>query len=276
MSAMGCGLSALTRHCNSISMLCHLAENAYRQAQAAADHSPCWSPDKGQARGDPAYMEGCSSAWSGHRSMPTQDGVPHCVCEGWVLRGGGQTVCTYPGQRAIDCGADEPLRCSCGKRWFVCNDVVVMRMQIGPRLGRRELTSSCCWLCKDSACQTVYLKCNFCRINTDFAETCHVLDMYCTGLMDCVRDGHRLALLCHRLRWWDPVRRRLSGSLSALRPFLQLARPLCQVWGTPTLLEHPPFCFVSGSEITCAMTSAKKTRWLFIGCSLSRISIKTA
>ena len=45
-------------HCNSISMYCQLAESAYHQAQAAADRSPCWSPDKGLARGDPEYMEG--------------------------------------------------------------------------------------------------------------------------------------------------------------------------------------------------------------------------
>ena len=34
----------------------HPDDSAYRQARAVADHSPCWSPDKGPARGDPAYQ----------------------------------------------------------------------------------------------------------------------------------------------------------------------------------------------------------------------------
>ena len=54
--------------------------------------------------------------------------------------------CTYPGQRAIDCRADKPLCCSCDRQWFACKKVVVVRVQIGPRLGRRELTRSCRWL----------------------------------------------------------------------------------------------------------------------------------
>ena len=76
MPAMDCGLSALTLHCNSISMLWHLAESAYRQAQAAADRSPCWSPDKALARGNPAYTRGSFNALSDYRSMQTQSGVP--------------------------------------------------------------------------------------------------------------------------------------------------------------------------------------------------------
>ena len=106
--------------------------------------------------------------------------------DGWTLRRRRQTVCTYPGQRTIDCRADKPLRCSCGKRWFICNKVVVVRVQIGSRLGRRELMRSCRWLCKSNACQNVGSKCSSRRTITEYAHICHLMGAYCTGLLECM------------------------------------------------------------------------------------------
>ena len=147
----------------------------------------------------------------------------------------------YPWQGAIDCRADKPLRCSCGKQWFICDEVVVLCMQIGSQLGRWELTRGCCWLCKGSACQTmrpnaalqgpeIYVPTQYIlNIGYVLGDVLYRTDSLCER---CDRPG----LLCHRLRCWDSARRSLGGPLEALRPFWQLFRLLCQVWGTPTLL----------------------------------------
>ncbi len=133
--------------------------------------------------------------------MPTQDGMPHTVCEGWILTRGGGMVCTYPGQRAINCGADKPLRCSCGKRWFICNDVVVVRMQIGSRLGSRELMRCCCGLCSGQCLSE-------CGVKTQLSHDHHQV---CRDRPHYRRTLHRIVGVHERCHRWASASIALSS-----------------------------------------------------------------